>query len=224
MILTLNLLCGISQAQSEFVSASLKFILSHVTDVSQLAPADRLSLLKFQRDYQTILNHFDLDPRLQFFVCCPSCYTLYDDVDFPDACTFCEFPLSSPCSVQLKQERMVCGMPMICPVWKFAYQELKGWLGRILSYPEMESALEALLSNITVSHTGNEPFHNIFDVSFARHLNGYDGKPFLHKDNKLQLLFSLAVDGFNPFGMKVAKGTSSVTGIYMGCLNLPADI
>jgi len=113
---------------------------------------------------------------------------------------------------------------MIRPVRKFGYQELKGWLGWILSYPEMELALEASLSNISVPHTGNEPFYNIFDASFPQHFNGYDGKPFLRKDNKLRLLFSLAVDGFNPFGMKVTKGTSSVTGIYMACLNLPADI
>lgn len=198
--------------------------MSRVADSSQLASADRLSLLKFPSDYRTILNHFDLDPRLRFFVCCPSCCTLYEDVDFPDTCTFREFPSSSPCSVRLKWERMICGKPMIRPVRKFAYQELKGWLGRILSYPEIESALEAPLSNISVSHSGNEPFHDIFDASFARHLNGYDGKPFLRKDNKLWLLFSLAADGFNPFGMKVAKGTSSVTGIYMACLNLPADI
>jgi len=70
---------------------------------------------------------------------------------------------------------------MIRPVRKFAYQELKGWLGRILSYPEMELALEASLSNISVPRTGNEPFHDIFDASFPQHFNGYDGKPFCGK-------------------------------------------
>jgi len=129
LILTLNLLCGISQAQSGFVSASLKFILSRVADASQLAPADRLSLLKFPRDYRTILNHFDLDPRLRFYVCCPSCCTLYDDVDFPDACTFCEFPSSSPCSVRLKQERVICGKPMIRPVAEVCIPGVEGMVG-----------------------------------------------------------------------------------------------
>ncbi|KAI6020329.1 hypothetical protein BKA83DRAFT_1527796 [Pisolithus microcarpus] len=101
LILCLNLLCGISQAQSRFVSESLSFMLSHIINDIQ-APEDRRSLLKFPRDYRTILNHFDLDPHLQLYVCCPSCYTLYDDMDFPDFCTFHDFPSSRPCSAKLK--------------------------------------------------------------------------------------------------------------------------
>ncbi|KIO12088.1 hypothetical protein M404DRAFT_101716, partial [Pisolithus tinctorius Marx 270] len=63
------------------------------------------------------------------------------------------------------------------------------------------------------------------DSTFIQDLKAYDRKPFLHKNgDDLCLVFSLAVDGFNPFGMKIAKGTSSVTGIYMACLNLPPDI
>ncbi|KAG2343173.1 hypothetical protein BDR05DRAFT_976009 [Suillus weaverae] len=37
-------------------------------------------------------------------------------------------------------------------------------------------------------------------------------------------MFSLGVDGFNPSGMKIGKGSTSSTGIYMVCLNLPVDL
>ncbi|KAI6118075.1 hypothetical protein F5141DRAFT_1061743 [Pisolithus sp. B1] len=53
----------VNTAQSRFVSESLSFMLSHVVNDTQ-APKDRKTLLKFPRDYHTILNHFNLDPHL----------------------------------------------------------------------------------------------------------------------------------------------------------------
>jgi len=111
------------------------------------------------------------------------------------------------------------------PVRKFAYQELKGWLGRMLSYPDIELMLETPLSTASSSSPNNGPWTDTFDGTFIRDLKAYNGKPFFRENgNDLRLVFSLAVDGFNPFGMKIAKGPSSVTGIYMACLNLPPDI
>jgi len=87
----------------------------------------------------------------------------------------------------------------------------------------MESALEAPLYKPSDSSAKSE-WGDIFDAGFIRDLKGCDGKSFWWRDgDELRLVFSLNVDGFNPFGMKVAKGTS-FTGIYMACLNLPADI
>ncbi|KAI6094516.1 hypothetical protein EV401DRAFT_1840242, partial [Pisolithus croceorrhizus] len=103
--------------------------------------------------------------------------------------------------------------------------ELKGWLARLLSCPDAELMLETPLSTTSSNSTTDSPWTDIFDGTFIWDLKAYNRKPFLHKNgDDLCLIFSLAVDSFNPFGMKIARGTSSVTGIYMACLNLPPDI
>ncbi|KAI6094515.1 hypothetical protein EV401DRAFT_1809354, partial [Pisolithus croceorrhizus] len=109
LILYLNLLCSISQVQSMFVSESLWFIQCYV-EPTQIMQEERLSLMCFPKDYHTILRHFNLDPQVQLFICCPLCCALYDNnkgcLDF---CTFQDFPSSPPCSVCLKQTRVICG-------------------------------------------------------------------------------------------------------------------
>lgn len=162
MILALNLLCGISQAQSQFVSDTLRFVLGCIPNL----PEDARSLLKLPRDYCTTLNHFDLDPRLRFYICCPSCCALYDDDnDCPDSCTIRSFPSVPPCSAQLKRTRSICGSIITRPVRRFAFQGLKDWLARILSYPDMESALEAPLYKPSDSSAKSE-WGDVFDAGF----------------------------------------------------------
>lgn len=50
-------------------------------------------------------------------------------------------------------------------------------------------------------------------------------RPFIHAPPlELRLVFSLGVDGFNPSGMKIGKGSATSTGIYMVCLNFPVNL
>ena len=192
---------------------------------ADLSTADRNLLIHFPRDSCTLLNHFDLNPKLQLFICCPRCCALYeDDESCPEFCAFVDPPGSPPCAEKLKRTRTVYGTEFTRPIRKFAYQEMTEWLARMLSRGHIEDALDPLLSN-THEAPKDGPWSNIFEADFIQTLVGPDGKPFMRRQGEeLRLVFALAVDGFNPFGMKVAKGSGSVTGIYMALLNLPPDM
>jgi hypothetical protein len=66
---------------------------------------------------------------------------------------------------------------------------------------------------------------DIWESSEFRSFNGPDGRPFLKRPgNEGRLVFSLNVDGFNPYmnkqsGKKVTSGA-----VYMVCLNLPPSM
>jgi hypothetical protein len=66
---------------------------------------------------------------------------------------------------------------------------------------------------------------DIWHASTFCQFPGPDGKPFLSSSiQEGRYVFSLGVDGFNPFQNKVAKQNVTVTGMYMVCLNLPPDL
>jgi hypothetical protein len=98
---------------------------------------------------------------------------------------------------------------------------MKHWVARFLSRPDIETTIESYTTEATGHHGDIE---DILGSKAILNLQGPDGRPFIPgPGNDLHLVFSLCADGFNPFGNKVAKGSVSVTGIYMVCLNLPPD-
>ena len=64
LVLALNLLCGVSNAHSDFVAATLRFVMQHLVINTDLSTADRNLLTQFPHDSRTLLNHFDLNPKL----------------------------------------------------------------------------------------------------------------------------------------------------------------
>lgn len=224
LVLALNLFCGLSQAHNNFVAATLRFVMRRLISDSTLPAEDKDLLINFPRDSRTLLNHFDLNPKLRSFVCCPCCCALYEgDSACPEFCTFAD-PSGTPCSTKLKRTRTVCGTAFTRPICKFMYQEMTEWLARMLSRTDIEDALNTSLSGIHGT-SGDGPWSDIFEANVIQNFLGADGKPFIHpQGEELRLIFALGVDGFNPFGMKVAKSTGSVTSIYMALLNLPPDI
>jgi hypothetical protein len=107
-------------------------------------------------------------------------------------------------------------------VRKFVHQDLKEWLARLLSRPDIERDVEKSLSENRVHSDGT--WKDIWDGQVLRNLRGPDGHLFArpHGDD-LHLVFSLGVDGFNPGGKRTGKNTGSVQGIYMICLNIPIE-
>lgn len=63
---------------------------------------------------------------------------------------------------------------------------------------------------------------DILGSTLLREIMGADGKPFLSTSgSEGRYVFTLAMDGFNPWRNKVAGKKDSVGGLYMICLNLP---
>ena len=193
----------------------------HEGDV--LTSEDRRLIRFLSRDPRTILSAFDLDPCVIPYICCPSCFALYKDfAAAPKMCSHRSTPTSDPCKAKLWHQRTIRGRTMRFPVRKYLHQSMKHWLGRMLCRTEIETWLQLR----RYQGASGETMKDIFDGLALQSLLDPDGQSsFLDgPDDELRLVFSLSVDGFNPFQMKEAKQTVSSTAIYMVCMNLPPHL
>ena len=91
----------------------------------------------------------------------------------------------------------------------------------MLSRPGMEDVLMRGME-------GRQQNPILEDIVHGRHmqtLQGPDGKPFLQAPkHELRLMWSFAVDWFNPFHNKAAGKSASVGSITLACLNLPPSL
>ena len=201
---------------------TFRLTLEYARGSDLLTPED-LRLMRFlARDPRTIIASFDLEPSIREYICCPACFALYSDFQSaPETCTYRSTKTSRPCGAKLWRKRCIRGKTMRFPVRKYLHQLMSHWLGRLLCREEIEKCLGAPR---TATSTG--PMKDIFDgLALRRFRAPGEEKPFLEGPaDELRLIFSLSVDGFNPFQMKEAKQTVTSTAIYMVCLNLPPHL
>lgn len=141
----------------------------------------------------------------------------------PRECNHKNTPESEPCGAPLVKLRRVNGAEHEIYVREFFYQDVKEWLGRMLCRPGMEEMFDR-----DISSTPGAILEDMFNGTVLQEFLGPDGiTPFLSRpegDSEGRYVFSLCVDGFNPFQNKQAGKKASSTAIYMVCLNLPRDI
>lgn len=175
-----------------------------------------------------------LSPVTRQFVVCPTCHALYPflpgdnptnlDNPFPLHCDCHRTPESPTCGSMLWKQQQVGGdgPPLWIPVRKYVHQDLKSWVGRLLSRPGMEDMLDSCW---TQSSGASSNVSDIWTSNVFSNLKDSDGGPFLPGPNgEGRLVFSLSVDSFNPFHNKTAKQSVSSTGIWMVLLNLPQHL
>jgi hypothetical protein len=91
-------------------------------------------------------------------------------------------------------------------------------MARLLSRPGIEEMIDSPRST---ANTEDDPYFDIWDAPEFKKFQ-LNGRPFREaSEDEGRYIFSLAVDGFNPFYAKEAKATVSSTGIYMVMMNLP---
>lgn len=182
---------------------------------------------KLPCDPRTVVNRFDLDPRCSSFLQCPTCYALYPydgtitstRPEF-EKCTHRPTPTSPPCGVHLWEERQVCGKTIRTPRRKYIHQNLKEWVGRLLTRPGVEELLRE-----PCDKPATPTMEDIWDAPVLRNFRDVDGKPFFrNRPGELRLAFSLNADGFHPLHKLEAKQTMSCTAIYMVLLNFPPTL
>ncbi|KAG1839802.1 hypothetical protein F4604DRAFT_1691074 [Suillus subluteus] len=130
---------------------------------------------------------------------------------YPKRPTYCHrpTPTSRPCNTKLWKTRVIRGNQIQYPIRTYLHQDLKQWIARFLSRPGVED----LIDSAARSHE-KEDMEDIWHASTFCQFPGPDGKPFLSPSiQEGRYVFSLGVDGFNPFQNKVAKQNVTVTGI-----------
>lgn len=174
-----------------------------------------------------------LDPVTRQFVVCPSCHHLYPylpgdsphnmDNPFISICKKRRTLESAECNTLLwKEQELGNGETRVIPIRKYVHQDLKPWIGRLLARKGMERLLR---TQHIEPQSSRAPIHDIWSSKVFKDLKDADGAAFFPgPTEELRLVFSLSVDGFNPFHMKTAKQTVSSTGIWMVLLNLPQHL
>ncbi|KZT02117.1 uncharacterized protein LAESUDRAFT_602016, partial [Laetiporus sulphureus 93-53] len=107
------------------------------------------------------------------------------------------------------------------------HMDMKNWMARLLSCPGIEKMMDSV-NERTRARSGptQSRQQDIWDAPIIETFRDPEGlRPFTHgPPGEGRYIFSLSIDGFNPFHMKVAQQQVSVTGIYMICLNLPPHL
>jgi len=117
---------------------------------------------------------------------------------------------------------LVGGLVCFVPSRKYLQQDLKYWLGHLLSRKVIEDHINHYWSTSPVDP--DTPIPDIWYSKVFSDLRDSSGCPFfLGPKEEGRLIFSLLVDSFNPFYMKTAKQKVSLMGIWLVLLHLPSS-
>lgn len=213
---------NISVVCCEFLATVFRVVLNLCLSQTLSSPELDSVISAIPLDIRKVVDILKLHPHTQSFICCSECYRLYpDSQDSPDRCTYQPTPDSEMCNTLLYTRRVIRGMSRRYPTRTFLYNDMKAWLANMLSRPDIEAHADR---NVFTQNTNSE-LGDIWDGKIFREFKGPDGKPFVQPDSQEgRYVFSLCMDGFNPFIMKEAGKKVSVCAIYMVLLNLPVDI
>ena len=188
---------------------------------------------RIYKDPRSCASQFRLDPVVSQFVSCPSCHCLYPYLPGESLveglpaimhCTFKQTPQSEQCDTALwKLQTISPNQTKYTPRKKFLYQVLKHWIGRLVS----RKGIENYLDNFPTGPP-SDPDGLIDDIWLSpifQNLKDAAGNPFFPPPaGEGRLVFSLSVDGFNPYHKKVAGISATTTGIWLVVLNLPPHL
>lgn len=224
----LHLVSGLSMDDCAFQLAGLQLILSYSLSLRTPLDGETNSIVKsIPQDVRYVLDTLNLQPVTKSFVCCPKCFQCYTDDStsgYPARCTNRETPSSKTCNRELRKTRTIKGRIHTFPSRRYHYQCMKAWLARLLCRDGFEKLIDRdVLSN----GSGPERQLDIWDAPELREFRGPDGKPFIFRTGESKegrYIFSLCMDGFNPYQMKESGKKVSTGAIYMVCLNLHPSI
>ena len=106
------------------------------------------------------------------------------------------------------------------PRLKYEVQDLKQWVGRLLSWPSIEEQVFKAFRK-----PRKEYMEDMWDAGHLCRILLRKGERFLPGPaDETRLAFSFSMDSFNPYHMKEAKQTVSSTAIWLTLLNLPPHL
>ncbi|TDL15214.1 hypothetical protein BD410DRAFT_845380 [Rickenella mellea] len=218
MVAALYLICNLSWIECGFALSALRAILPIAMSlVGTITPAVQNVIDSIPIDIRTVVKLCNLSPPVIPYVNCPDCFFCYpldSSNEYPDRCTFKDTKSSKPCNRALRRKRKINGKEFIYPVRKYLYHNMKEWFGELLCRPGMEEHLDRDVFDRTNSDEGT--LGDIWDGDILRTFTGPDGKAFVRSDGSGgRYVFSLSMDGFNPYQNKIGGKKAGVCGIYL---------
>lgn len=209
-----------------FLLQSLQFILELALGMSTSIEVPYI-LRSIPRDIRSVIKKIELEPQKTIYVCCPKCYSLYwmdrnNRDDYPERCTHQDLGIT--CGAKLrKSSKSRTARLRGGPAREYHTQRMAEYLSRIYNREDLQPYLRKQPQESSSSH---KMWWDIWDAPALRDILDPEGRPFLSPADPKEgrLIFSLNMDGFNPYGNKEAGKKASVGGIYMVCLNLPMSI
>jgi Transposase family tnp2 len=140
----------------------------------------------------------------------------------PSHCTHRHIYNGEPCGQSLFDNVVGNGNAYdgLVPRLKYEAQDLKQWVGRLLS----RSAIEEQVFK-AFRRPRKEYMEDMWDAGHLCKILDKEGERFLPGPaDETRLAFSFSMDSFNPYHMKEAKQTVSSTAIWLTLLNLPPHL
>lgn len=143
LLVTLQLLCHISNAHCNFILATLELILC----LCGPAQGSQRITDPLPCDVRTIMSQLDLEPSYHTFLCCPACFKCYnysskEQENFPFFCSNRIHPDAPLCEHALRRMETLNGRCKMVPYKTYIRQDLKDWLGHMLWRLGMEQILD----------------------------------------------------------------------------------
>lgn len=227
--LVMYLLEGLSRRATEVLIAGLRAIvaitLKYARNADTLTTQDNLLLADIARDPRTVMRRYKLEPVLDTYVCCPDCFAIYSPNTSPKTCVDTA-PGSTPCGCELFRTRQIRGGFHTSSKRDYLHQPMAHWLARLVHREGIEDLLQIPDLQKILSKNPPTVAADFWDGAAIRSFLGPDGRKLFidAPQDETRLVFSLAMDGFNPFQSKTAKQKVTSTAIYMVCLNLPPHL
>ena len=140
----------------------------------------------------------------------------------PAHCTHRQVRNGSACGQALFDSAVADGgsFTNAVPRLKYEAQDLKQWVGRLLSRPAIEEQVFKAFRR-----PRRECMEDMWDAGHLCRILLRKGERFLPGPaDETRLAFSFSMDSFNPYHMKEAKQTVSSTAIWLTLLNLPPHL
>lgn len=216
MVISLKLFHHVSRRALSEILHGLQTILTSF----KLPDASIKSMSQDPRTYERV---FDLNVQEELFAVCPKCASSYP-LDVHGS------PPILTCNSVAGLSGQQCGESLIQgdqgkekPIITFRYQKIEDWLHNLLSKPGMIEVVEK--SWTSAQGEAKNPASDFWDGQFIREMKGPGEQKAFREvpKNETRLMFSLAIDWFNPYHNKIAGKTASIGIIVMTCLNLPPE-
>ena len=138
----------------------------------------------------------------------------------PVNCTYCRVRSGATCGEPLFNPVKIDGNARMVPQLQYHAQDLKQWVGWLLSRPVIEEEVLKVFRK-----PRKEQMEDMWDAGHLCKILLKKGERFLPGPiDETRLAFSFSMDSFNPYHMKEAKQTVSSTAIWLILLNLPSHL